>query len=63
MEILILYKYLGEIRQIMLHDGEMSHISDMHMMSLSCVTTQRNSVACVVLIVPDGTSHASGMPS
>ena len=63
METLILYKHLGEMRQTMLHDGEMSHISDMHMMSLSVVTTLPNFVACVVLIAPNGTSHAFGMPS
>ena len=45
----------------MLHDGEMSHISDMHLMSLSDVTTLRGSAACMVLIAPAGTSHAFGM--
>ena len=39
----------------------MSHIFDMHMRCDLLVTTLRS--ACVVLIVPDGTSHAFGMPS
>lgn len=38
----------------------MSHISDMRMRCDLLVTTLRS--ACVVLIVPVGTSHASGMP-
>ena len=55
----------------LLHDGEMSHISDMQRrqyllvttLRFACAsTTLRNSVARVVLIVPVGTSHAFGMP-
>ena len=38
----------------------MSHISDMRMRYYLLVTTLRS--ACVVLIVPVGTSHAFGMP-
>ena len=61
METLILYKHLGEMRQTMLHDGEMSHISDMHMRCDLLVTTLRS--ACMVLIASVDASHASGTVS
>ena len=40
---------------------DMSHISDMHLRYYPTFTTLRVSAACMVLIVPVGTSHASGM--
>ena len=55
------YGHLGEMRQTRLYDvnSEMWHISDMLDQSRPSVTTLR--FACMVLIAPVGTSHASGM--
>ncbi|MBR6064595.1 MAG: hypothetical protein IKP54_10630 [Bacteroidales bacterium] len=52
------------MRQSMQDGGMMSHISDMHSIHTALVlTTLRGSAACMVLIAPDGASHAFGMSS
>jgi hypothetical protein len=55
------YEHLSEMRQAMQDgsDSEISHISDMRVQPRPSITTLRS--ACMVLIVPAGTSHASGM--
>jgi len=54
--------HLGEMRPTVMGRGMMSHISDMpERHSYPYSTTLRNCVACMVLIAPAGTSHASGM--
>ncbi|MBO6080230.1 MAG: hypothetical protein J6P54_04620 [Bacteroidales bacterium] len=57
------YGHLEEMRQTELDDRHyvMSHISDMLDQSRPFFTTLRSFVACMVLIAPTGTSHASGM--
>jgi len=55
------YGHLGEMRQSVLDDRDcmMSHISDMLDQPRPSLTTLRS--ACMVLIAPVSTSHASGM--
>ena len=55
------YRHLGEMRQTEtdVRVREQSHISDMPAPSHPSVTTLR--FACMVLIAPVDTSHASGM--